>query len=138
VAFLFYWQAGQTPKNSNRCVTALNLLWVATRSSNSYHAVANLDHGRASGANQMMLVAMMTLVQQRKPRHAITKMKSLYHLETLQQSDRAINCGKVARAIRQPTKDFLTRHRPGLLLKRSQDRPAWASHFAGFPAQTFM
>ena len=51
----------------------------------SHHAITYFHNAGALRANQMMLMPMVTLVNQSKPRRSVPKMESLYELEPLEQ-----------------------------------------------------
>jgi hypothetical protein len=99
------------------------------------HTITDLHKAGALRANQMVLMAMMPLVKQRKPGHAVAKVKPLYHPKALQQLNRAINCRQITIALGQPMENFLARKRSWLVPEHPQDCPARAGDLAGFPAE---
>lgn len=101
----------------------------------AHDAITDLDDVRTPGANQMVLVSVMVILQQRESRHAIAKVKPFHHPQPFQQSKRPVNRGQIAPARWQMAEDFPAGKRSCLFAQHAQDRLARSRQLAGFAAQ---
>jgi len=50
----------------------------------AHHTITDLDYTRTMGANQMMLMPVVPLINQGKPRHSVTEVESFHHVKTFE------------------------------------------------------
>jgi len=96
----------------------------------------NFHHGRALGADQMMVVGIPAFTDKFKPRRAIAKINPFHHLHFFQQVHRAINRRQIALTLGNGGENFLAGQRAGLRAQNFQNDLARTSHFARMPAQS--
>ncbi len=85
------------PKNSSLCVTALEAVFPGDLAFDFFReAIVNLDDLRALCANQMMVMAIIALADQFKPRRAVAEIKPLHHPHFFKQMHRAVNRRQIA------------------------------------------
>lgn len=91
---------------------------------------------RAARADEMMMVAVVALADEFKPRRAIPKIKTLHHPHLFEQVHGTINRRKVAVSPRKRGENFPVRQRMRMPTQNFQDRRARAGDLVRLPAQT--
>jgi hypothetical protein len=97
-----------------------------------WKALRQLDDAAALGANQVMMVALITLSHQFVALNAIPKITAFDQAHSFQQANGPIDGGQVTTPAGQGSKDFLDRKRMLLEAEQLQDRLALPGHFARF------
>ena len=124
------------PKNSSLCVTALKPFFSAIFPFDFFgETIINLDDLRTFCANQMMVMAIVALANQFKPRRAVAEIKPLHHVHFLEKVHRTINRRQIAPARRHFGKNFTIRERMRMSAENFKNRRARAGELARLPAQ---
>ena len=97
--------------------------------------VIDLDHFRAGGADEMVMMPVVPLGQQFKAGRPVPEIKPLYQAHLFQQVHGAINGCQIAVPGRQGAKNFPVGQRARLAVEYLQDGPARPGDFALLPAQ---
>ena len=98
-------------------------------------AFVNLDDFRTFRANQMMVMAVVALADEFKPRRAVAEIKPFDHAHFFEQVHGPINCGQITQTPGQRGKNLPAGKRMRVRAQNFQDRPARAGDFARLPAQ---
>jgi hypothetical protein len=98
----------------------------------------NLNHFRASGANEMVMVTVVVFAHQFKAPGTVAEIEPLDHPHLFEHVHRAINRGEVALsvALSHFGQDFAIGERVRVFSEDFQDGRARARNFAGLAAQT--
>jgi hypothetical protein len=96
----------------------------------------NLNHFRTTGANQMMVMAVLPFSHQFKPRRPVAKIKPLDHPHLFQQVHRPVNRRQIALSPGQSGQNIPARERMRVLPENLQDGRARASDLSRLLAQT--
>jgi hypothetical protein len=107
-----------------------------TRLNFTEKTLVNLDDLRAPRANQMVVMAVVALADEFKPRRAVAKIKPFYHAHLLQQVHGAINGGQIAPAFGHGGQNLAVRQRMRMPPQNLQNGLARAGDFPGPSAQT--
>jgi len=91
---------------------------------------------RAARANQMMVMAVVTLADQFKPRRAVPEIEPPDNIHFFEQVQRAINCCQIALALGRDGENFLARQWMRMFAQNFQNRLAWTGDFARLTAQS--
>ena len=98
-------------------------------------AFVNLDDSRTFRANQMMVMAVVALADQFKPRRAVAEIKPLDHVLFFKQVHGPINRCQITKTLGQRGKNLPAGERMRMRAQNFQDRLARAGDFARLPAQ---
>ena len=93
----------------------------------SEQAFFDFTHIRAPGADEMMVMAVVTFRDQLKARYAISKIESLHDIHFLEQMHRAIDRRQITSLIRKGCQDFFVRKRMSVFAQNTQNGSAWTS-----------
>ena len=85
----------------------------------SQQAFFDFDHIGAPGADEVMVVAVITLGDQFEARNAVAEIEPLDDTHFFQQMHGTINCGKVAAVIGEACQDFLVREWMSMLTQKT-------------------
>ncbi len=98
-------------------------------------AFVNLDNSRTFRANQMMVMAVVALANQFKPRRTVAEIKPLDHVHCFEQVHDPINRRQITKALGQCGKNLPAGERMRMRAQNIEDGLARAGDFARLPAQ---
>jgi hypothetical protein len=98
-------------------------------------AFFNLHDLRTFGADQVMVMAVVILADEFKPRRAVAEIKPLYHPHLLQQVHRTVNRGQITPASEHFGKNLPVRERMRVTPQNFQNGRARAGDFSRLAPQ---
>jgi len=102
----------------------------------AHGAPLNFNHSRATGAHQMVMMAVVAVRKEFEPSTAATQIIAFHYGKALEQMHRTIHRGQVAKAGGQGGEDFFDGHRVRVPAEDLQDGLPWLGEFAGLSFQT--
>ena len=98
-------------------------------------AFVNLDDSRTFRANQMMVMAVVVLANQFKPRCAVAEVKPFDHAHSFEQVHGPVNCREVTKTLGQRGKNLPAGERMRMRTQNFKNRLTWTGDFARLPVQ---